>query len=65
MKYLRSALLVLLFSLSFTVFASADVIFGPAMALVLAIHYWYVTLLVIAVIVLTIILIKRLKQKGD
>ena len=65
MKYLRSALLVLLFSLSFTVFASADVIFGPAMALVLAIHYWYVTLLVIAVIVLTIILIKRLKKKGD
>jgi len=65
MKKLFFILLILLFSLIFTVFASADVIFGPAMALVLAIHYWYVTLLVIAVIVVTIILIKKLKQKGD
>ena len=65
MKKLFFILLILLFSSIFTVFASADVIFGPAMALVLAIHYWYVTLLVIAVIVVTIILIKRLKKKGD
>ena len=65
MKYLCSTLLILLFSLIFTIFASADVIFGPAMVLVLAIHYWYVALLVVALIVLTVILIKRLKKKGD
>lgn len=65
MKKLFSVLLVLLFSLFSTVFASADVMWGPAMAAVLAIHYWYITLLIIAVIVVTILLIQRLKKKGD
>jgi len=65
MKKLFSVLFILLLSLWFTVFASADVVFGPFMAVAFAIHYWYVTLLVIAVIVVTVILIKKLKQKGD
>ena len=65
MKKLFSILLILLFSLLFTVFASADVMWGPGMAVILAIHYWYITLLVIALIIVTIILIKRLKKKGD
>ena len=65
MKKLFSLLCTLLFSSLFTVFAAADVIFGPTMAIFVAIRYWYVTLLVIAVIVVTIILIKKLKKKGD
>ena len=63
MKSLRSILLITLFALFFTGSAAADVVFGPVMAVALAIHYWYVTLLIIAVI--TIILIRKLKQKGD
>ena len=65
MKNLFSVLLILLFSLLFAVFASADVMWGPGMVAILAIHYWYITLLIIALIVVTIILIKRLKMKGD
>ena len=51
MKKLFSLLCTLLFSSLFTVFAAADVIFGPTMAIFVAIRYWYVSLLVIAVIV--------------
>ena len=65
MKSLRSILLITLFALFFTGSAAADVVFGPVMAVALAIHYWYVTLLIISVIVITIILIRKLKQKGD
>lgn len=65
MKKLFFALLVLLFSLLFTVFASADVMWGPGMVAILAIHYWYITLLILALIIVTIILIKKLKNKGD
>lgn len=65
MKNLFCLLTTLLFSLLFTVFASADVIRGPGMAVILAIHYWYISLLVIALIVVTILLIKKLKKKGD
>ena len=38
---------------------------GPGIVAILAIHYWYITLLIIALIIVTIILIKRLKKKGD
>lgn len=62
MKNLFSVLLILLFSLLFTVFASADVMWGPGMVAILAIHYWYITLLIIALIVVTIILIRKLKK---
>ena len=65
MKKLFSALFALLLCMIFTIFASADVMWGPGMIVILAIHYWYITLLVIALIVITIILIKRLKKKGD
>lgn len=62
MKNLFSVLLILLFSLLFIVFASADVMWGPGMVAILAIHYWYITLLIIALIVVTIILIRKLKK---
>ena len=51
-----------LFVLLFTVIASADVIAGPAVALIIAIRYWYVVLLVALLIVVTIILIRKLKK---
>ena len=62
MKKLFSVLLILLFSLLFAVFASADVMWCPGMVAILAIHYWYITLLIIALIVVTIILIRKLKK---
>ena len=62
MKAIKLILMILLFSLLFAVFASADVMWGPGMVAILAIHYWYITLLIIALIVVTIILIRKLKK---
>ena len=65
MKNLRTVFLMLLLTLLCATPAAADVIWGPAMAVFLAIHYWYVTLLVIAVVIVTIIMIIKIKKKGE
>lgn len=62
MKKLFALLTASLFVLLFTVFASADVIVGPAVVLIMAIRYWPVVLLVAALIVATVILIRKLKK---
>ena len=62
MKKLFAMLTASLFVLLFTVFVSADVIVGPAVVLIMAIRYWPVVLLVTALIVVTVILIRKLKK---
>ena len=62
MKKLFTLLTASLFVLLFTVMASADVIAGPVVAVMVAIRYWYVVLLVALLIVATVILIRKLKK---
>ncbi len=62
MKKLFALLTASLFVLLFTAVASADVIVGPVMYLMVAIRYWPVVLLVAALIVVTVILIRKLKK---
>lgn len=62
MKKLFALLTASLFILIFAVSASADVIVGPAVVLIMAIRYWPVVLLVAALIVATVILIRKLKK---
>ena len=62
MKKLFTLLTASLFVLLFTVMASADVIAGPVVAVMVAIRYWYVVLLVAALIIATVILIRKLKK---
>ena len=62
MKKLFTLLTASLFVLLFTVMASADVIAGPVVAVMVAIRYWYVVLLVALLIVVTVILIRKLKK---
>lgn len=42
--------------------ASADVIWGPAVAVMVALRYWYVIGLVLLVVIVTILLIRKLKK---
>ena len=62
MKKMFALLTASLFVLLFTVMASADVIAGPVVALMVAIRYWYVVLLVAVLIAVTVILIRKLKK---
>lgn len=59
---MRKVLLALLFVVTLTVTASADVIWGPVVYVAWALRYWYVILLVAAVVVVTAILIRKLKK---
>lgn len=59
---MRKIFLVLAMMTALTMTASADVIWGPVVYVAWAIRYWYVILLVAAVVVVTAILIRKLKK---
>lgn len=62
MKKLFLLCLTLSFVLFFTFPAAADVMWTPFVYIAVGLRYWPVVLLVAAVIILTVILIKKLKK---